>query len=97
MLAREQTFLRHRVVRGLRSRRNNDGIDVLIFEQCPVIRGGGDRLGLLRNFLQPLFLDLGNVQFADVGARGADLRAYPATPPCSDDSYVYLVNNLTIN
>src|ERR1700730_5579211 len=92
MLACQQTFLCNGVARGFRCRRTSNGVDVLVLEKRPIIGRGGDRLCLLRNFFHPLFLDLGNVQFTDVGTRSARLRAYATTPSSSDNSNVHFVH-----
>src|SRR3984893_12973707 len=80
MLARQQAFLGHGVVRSLRRRRNNDRIDTLVCEQLLVIGRGRGRLRLVRDFLQSILLDLGDVQIAYVRTRRAGFGAYTTTP-----------------
>ncbi len=62
------------------------------FSRRAIIRGGRDRLGFFRHFLQARFLDFGDVQFADIGARGAGFRANAAAPSRPDNPNIDLLH-----
>src|SRR5579862_260959 len=76
-------------MRGLGRGGNHDRVNGRIFEQTAIIRRGSDRVGLRRDFFQPFFPDLRDMQFAHKRARGTGLRAYTTAPPRADDSDAY--------
>jgi len=59
----------------------SDRIDGLVLKQLAVVGGRGDRLGLVGDFLEAVFLDLGDVKLVDPRARGGGDGAYASAQP----------------
>src|SRR5258708_16521348 len=86
MFTGEETFLRHRKMRGLRRRGDNDGVDIVVLEQNTVVCRRRGWLSLGGNFSQAFRLNLSQVEGAHVRTGCAGFGADAPTPPCPNDS-----------
>ena len=89
MLAGGKAVAGHRIMRGLRCRRYDVGIDSVVFQEFLIIRGRCFGTGLCGHFLETVRVGLGDVNFIDQGAVGARMGPNAAAPTGADKSYVY--------
>src|SRR5262249_53877305 len=96
VLARLEELLRHRKVQVLRRGRNVDRVDAFAVEELAVVGGRGRRTNFRLHLLEPVFLDLGEVELLHLPLHGERLGADGAGPADADHGGPYFLHWLTL-
>jgi hypothetical protein len=88
VLARKQAVARERIVSLLGRRGHDDRVHVRTAEELPIVGRGAPGARLLGHLLEPVTVDLAEVQALDQGMGGARPGPEPADPAHADDAHV---------